>query len=83
MASRSGSGTGLTGDAVTHSPATGLWEAVRRVQREVTDVTRLLRQATEFHQAWMALSESSLAGYTASGDPAPVGRDYSRIAVKG
>jgi hypothetical protein len=55
----------------------------RRLQRETAGLVRLLRQAQEFHNGWNALSESSLAGYTASGDPAPVGRDYSRIALKG
>ena len=65
------------------SERSGLWDIACRIQREVSGVTRLLHQATEFHQGLMALSESRLAGYTASGDPAPVSQHHSRVVVKG
>jgi hypothetical protein len=70
-------------DATSQSERSSLGITAQRLQREIADFVRLLRQAQDFQQGWIGLTESSLVGYTASGDPAPVGRDYSRIAVKG
>ena len=70
-------------DARSQSEPSELRITARRLQRETAGLVRLLRQGQEFHQGLIALSESSLAGYTASGDSATGGLNYSRITLKG
>ena len=64
-------------------PAVGLQGATRQIQRDVSEFAELLRQAREFNAGCSSLAESSAAGYNASGVPAQVERDPSRIALKG
>ncbi len=70
-------------DALSQSEPSELRITARCLQRETAGLVRLLRQGQEFHQGLIALLESSLAGYTASGDPATSGLNYSRITLKG
>src|SRR5438445_10916771 len=60
----------------------GVRNAATQVRREVSEFADLLRQAREFHTGWAGLSEATLAGYTASGAPACLDRDHTRIALK-
>jgi len=61
----------------------GLRASAQQIQREVSSFAALLSQACDFHAGWSGLSEANMVGYTASGAPAPVDRNHTRIAMKG
>jgi hypothetical protein len=61
----------------------GVSTTAQQIQREVSAFAVLVSQARDFHAGWSGLSEANLAGYTASGAPAPLDRNRSRIAMKG
>jgi hypothetical protein len=61
----------------------GVSATTQQIQREVSAFAALVSQARDFHAGWCGLSEANLAGYTASGTPAQLDRNHTRIAMKG